>query len=81
MGKTLADMVNGLLEILMKLCSSQGNMQKLKNKLQNTSKDGFKFFLNMNPTTCQMISWFFEGILKLGIPFLLTISAFYIYRK
>ena len=35
----------------------------------------------MNPTDCQMISWFFEGIAKIGIPLLLTIAAFQIYRK
>lgn len=35
----------------------------------------------MNPTDCQLISWFFEGISKVGIPLLLAIAAFQIYRK
>jgi hypothetical protein len=35
----------------------------------------------MQPTTLQMIQWFFEGIYKVGIPFLLVITAFHLYKK
>jgi hypothetical protein len=74
-------MGNGHLETLMKSCSSAAHTQKLKSKPLLTSKDGFKFFPDMNPTTCQMITWFFEGIAKVGIPFILVCLSFYIYRK
>jgi hypothetical protein len=74
-------MATGLLETLMKSCSSAELTPRLKSKPLLTSKDGFKFFPDMNPTTCQMLGWFFEGIAKVGIPFILVCLSFYIYRK
>ena len=68
-------MANGHLATLMKLCSSAALTPQQKNKPPLTSKVGFKFFPDMNPTICQMISWFFEGIFKVGIPMLAIIIA------